>query len=72
MTIAFTPREWATLYDLAERFEKAPGPSTSKERRELRAAMRAFGFKATEFGLTNTTRAALQKLLDKGLVRIVG
>ena len=72
MTPSFTARTWAQLHDLVQRFETSPADTRSKEKRELRAGMRALGFSARELGLTRTTRADLDRLLEKGRVRVRG
>jgi hypothetical protein len=71
MATRFTAKAWATLNDLVRQFERAPKPARSPERRDLRRRMRDLGYYASSFGLRNTTRADLQRLLDEGVVRII-
>jgi hypothetical protein len=66
----FTPQVWATLNDLAQRLAGSSEASRSKEKRELRAAMRSLGFEVSRFGIRNVTPDALAKLLAEGRVRV--
>lgn len=71
MATKFTAKAWAALNELVRQFERAPKPARSPERRDLRRRMRKLGFMASAYNLRNTSRADLQRLLEKGHVRIV-
>jgi hypothetical protein len=72
MATKFTAKAWSALNDLVRHFERAPRRAKSPERMRLRRAMRSQGYYAQRFGLQNTTRADLRRLLDEGLLRIIG